>query len=41
MDDLHANHYSERDVAQLYPQQVAGVVLLDSMHPEQYTKIAS
>jgi pimeloyl-ACP methyl ester carboxylesterase len=27
--------------AQLYPQQVAGVVLLDSMHPEQYTKIAS
>jgi pimeloyl-ACP methyl ester carboxylesterase len=27
--------------AQLYPQQVAGVVLLDSMHPEQYTKITS
>ena len=27
--------------ARLYPQQVAGVVLLDSMHPEQYTKIAS
>ena len=27
--------------AHLYPQQVAGVVLLDSMHPEQYTKIAS
>jgi pimeloyl-ACP methyl ester carboxylesterase len=27
--------------AQLYPQQVAGVVLLDSMHPEQYTKIDS
>jgi pimeloyl-ACP methyl ester carboxylesterase len=27
--------------AQLYPQQVAGVVLLDSMSPEQYTKIAS
>jgi pimeloyl-ACP methyl ester carboxylesterase len=25
--------------AHLYPQQVAGVVLLDSMHPEQYTKI--
>ena len=25
----------------LYPQQVAGVVLLDSMHPDQYTKIAS
>jgi pimeloyl-ACP methyl ester carboxylesterase len=27
--------------AKLYPQQVAGVVLLDSMHPEQYTRIAS
>jgi pimeloyl-ACP methyl ester carboxylesterase len=27
--------------AQLYPNQVAGVVLLDSMHPEQYTKITS
>ncbi len=27
--------------ADLYPQQVVGVVLLDSMHPEQYTKIAS
>jgi pimeloyl-ACP methyl ester carboxylesterase len=27
--------------AHLYEQQVAGVVLLDSMHPEQYTKIAS
>jgi pimeloyl-ACP methyl ester carboxylesterase len=27
--------------AKLYPQQVAGVVLLDSMHPEQYTKITS
>ena len=27
--------------AHLYPHQVAGVVLLDSMHPEQYTKIAS
>jgi pimeloyl-ACP methyl ester carboxylesterase len=27
--------------AQLYPQQVAGVVLLDSMTPEQYTKISS
>ena len=27
--------------AHLYPEQVAGVVLLDSMHPEQYTKIAS
>ena len=27
--------------AHLYPQQVAGVVLLDSMHPEQYTKIDS
>ena len=27
--------------AHLYPKQVAGVVLLDSMHPEQYTKIAS
>ena len=26
--------------AHLYLQQVAGVVLLDSMHPEQYTKIA-
>ena len=26
--------------AHLYPKQVAGVVLLDSMHPEQYTKIA-
>ena len=27
--------------ARLYPEQVAGVVLLDSMHPEQYTEIAS
>jgi pimeloyl-ACP methyl ester carboxylesterase len=27
--------------ANLFPQEVAGVVLLDSMHPEQYTKIAS
>ena len=27
--------------ARLYPDQVVGVVLLDSMHPEQYTKIAS
>ena len=27
--------------AHLFPQQVAGVVLLDSMHPEQYTRIAS
>jgi pimeloyl-ACP methyl ester carboxylesterase len=27
--------------AHLYPQQVAGVVLLDSMHPDQYTRIAS
>jgi pimeloyl-ACP methyl ester carboxylesterase len=27
--------------AHLYPEQVAGVVLLDSMHPEQYTKITS
>lgn len=27
--------------AHLYPHQVAGVVLLDSMHPEQYTKISS
>ncbi len=27
--------------AHRYPTQVAGVVLLDSMHPEQYTKIAS
>ena len=26
--------------AHLYPEQVAGVVLLDSMHPEQYTRIA-
>jgi len=26
--------------AHLYPQQVAGVVLLDSMHPDQYSKIA-
>jgi pimeloyl-ACP methyl ester carboxylesterase len=25
--------------AHLYPEQVAGVVLLDSMHPQQYTKI--
>ena len=25
--------------AHLYPDQVAGVVLLDSMHPEQYTRI--
>jgi pimeloyl-ACP methyl ester carboxylesterase len=27
--------------AQLYQEQVAGIVLLDSMHPEQYSKIAS
>jgi pimeloyl-ACP methyl ester carboxylesterase len=27
--------------ADLYPQQVAGVVLLDSMHPDQYTRIDS
>jgi pimeloyl-ACP methyl ester carboxylesterase len=27
--------------AKLYPDQVAGVVLLDSMHPEQYTRISS
>ena len=27
--------------AHRYPQDVAGMVLLDSMHPEQYTKIAS
>ncbi|HEY4610574.1 MAG TPA: alpha/beta hydrolase [Ilumatobacteraceae bacterium] len=27
--------------ARMYPQDVAGVVLLDSMHPEQYTRIAS
>jgi pimeloyl-ACP methyl ester carboxylesterase len=27
--------------ARLYPQQVAGVVLLDSMHPEQYWKLPS
>jgi pimeloyl-ACP methyl ester carboxylesterase len=27
--------------AQLFPEQVAGMVLLDSMHPEQYTKIDS
>ena len=27
--------------ARLFPQDVAGVVLLDSMHPDQYTKIAS
>ncbi len=27
--------------ANLFPQEVAGVVLLDSMHPEQYTKIPS
>ena len=27
--------------ARLFPQQVAGVVLLDSMHPEQYTRIGS
>ncbi len=27
--------------AHRYPEQVAGVALLDSMHPEQYTKIAS
>jgi pimeloyl-ACP methyl ester carboxylesterase len=30
-----------QNFAHLYPNQVAGVVLLDSMHPEQYTKIAS
>lgn len=27
--------------ARLYPDQVAGVVLLDSMHPQQYTRIGS
>jgi len=27
--------------AHLYPEQVAGVVLLDSMHPDQYTKLSS
>ena len=27
--------------AHLFPEQVAGVVLIDSMHPEQYTRIAS
>jgi pimeloyl-ACP methyl ester carboxylesterase len=27
--------------ARLYPEQVAGVILLDSMHPEQYTRITS
>jgi pimeloyl-ACP methyl ester carboxylesterase len=27
--------------ARLYPKEVAGVVLLDSMHPEQYTRITS
>jgi pimeloyl-ACP methyl ester carboxylesterase len=27
--------------AHLYPEQVAGVVLLDSMHPDQYTKVPS
>ena len=27
--------------ARLYPTEVAGVVPLDSMHPEQYTRIAS
>lgn len=27
--------------AKLYPDQVAGVVLLDSMHPEQYTRLSS
>lgn len=27
--------------AHLYPDQVAGAVLLDSMHPEQYTKVSS
>ena len=27
--------------AHLYPQEVAGVVLLDSMHPDQYAKIAT
>ena len=27
--------------AHAYPEQVAGVVLLDSMHPEQYTKVPS
>ena len=27
--------------AHLYPDQVAGVVLLDSMHPQQYTRIPS
>lgn len=27
--------------ARLYPEQTAGVALLDSMHPEQYTRIAS
>ncbi|MEO8695553.1 MAG: alpha/beta fold hydrolase [Acidimicrobiales bacterium] len=29
------------DFAHLYEPQVAGMVLLDSMHPEQYTKIPS
>jgi pimeloyl-ACP methyl ester carboxylesterase len=28
------------DFARLYPNEVAGVVLLDSMHPEQYTRVA-
>ena len=27
--------------ARLFPDEVAGVVLLDSMHPEQYTKVPS
>jgi pimeloyl-ACP methyl ester carboxylesterase len=27
--------------ARLFPEQVAGVVLLDSMHPQQYTRITS
>jgi pimeloyl-ACP methyl ester carboxylesterase len=30
-----------QNFAHLYPNEVAGVVLLDSMHPEQYTKIES
>lgn len=29
------------DYARLFPGQVAGVVLLDSMHPEQYTRVPS
>ncbi len=30
-----------QNVAHLYPHDVGGMVLLDSMHPDQYTKIAS